>query len=79
MVIDVRMPKLGLSEAEMILVTWEKSPGDPIAVGDIIATVEGEKLTNNIEAETDGILGEHLVGQGDEVAINTLLTTIIKQ
>ena len=76
MVTEVRMPKIGLSEANITLVSWEKFPGDPVKKGDIIAVVEGEKLVNNLEAETDGILGQHLVQEGEEVEINTLLTTI---
>ena len=76
MATEVRMPKIGLSEADMILVSWEKSPGDSVKTGEVIAVVEGDKLTNNLEAEADGILGEHLVEEGQEVKINTLLTTI---
>ena len=76
MATEVRMPKIGLSEADMILVSWEKSPGDAVKTGDVIAVVEGDKLTNNLEAEADGILGEQLVEEGQEVKINTLLTTI---
>ena len=76
MATEVRMPKIGLSEGDMILVSWEKSPGDAVKTGDVIAVVEGDKLSNNLEATTDGILGEHLVQEGEEVKINTLLTTI---
>ena len=76
MATEVRMPKIGLSEADITLVSWEKSPGDQIKKGDVIAVIEGEKLTNNLEAEADGVLGEHLVKEGEEVKINTLLTTI---
>jgi len=73
---EVRMPKIGLSEADMVLVSWGKSPGDSVKKGDVIAVVEGDKLTSDLEAEADGILGEHLVQEGEEVKINTLLTTI---
>ena len=76
MAAEVRMPKIGLSEADMILVSWEKSPGDAVKTGDVIAVVEGEKLTTSLAAECDGILGEHLAEEGQEVKINTLLTTI---
>lgn len=77
MATEVRMPKIGMSEADMILVSWEKAPGDTVKKGDTIATVEGDKLTSNLEAEAEGILGPLLVEEGEEVAINTLLTTII--
>ena len=73
---DVKMPKIGLSESDMTLVSWKKQPGDPVKEGDIIATVEGDKLTSDIEAVSGGTLGAHLVEEGQEVPINTLLTTI---
>ena len=76
MATEVRMPKIGLSEGDMVIVSWERAPGDSVKKGDVIAVVEGDKLTSDLEAETDGILGEHLVPEGEEVKINTLLTTI---
>ena len=76
MATEVRMPKIGLSESDMVLVSWAKSPGDPVKAGETIAVVEGDKLTSDLEAASDGILGEHLVQEGEEVKINTLLTTI---
>ena len=76
MAAEIRMPKIGLSEADMTLVSWEKKSGDAVKKGDVVATVEGAKLTSNIEAEADGVLGELLVEEGQEVPINTLLATI---
>jgi pyruvate/2-oxoglutarate dehydrogenase complex dihydrolipoamide acyltransferase (E2) component len=54
----------------------EQISGDTVSKGDVIASVEGDKLTANVEAQADGTLGAHLVQEGQEVAINTLLTTI---
>lgn len=73
---EVRMPKIGLSEADMTLVTWLKKTGDEIKKGEAIAVIQGEKLTNEIESEVDGKMGEILVAEGDTVKINTLLAKI---
>lgn len=73
---EVKMPKVGLSEADMTLISWLKQPGDAIAKGESIAVVEGEKLTNEIESVVDGTMGEIFVQEGDVVAIGTLLATI---
>jgi pyruvate dehydrogenase E2 component (dihydrolipoamide acetyltransferase) len=73
---EIRMPKMGISESDMTLTEWKKNPGDVIKAGDVIAIVEGAKLTSDLEADADGVLGAHLVEEGQEVPINTLLTTI---
>lgn len=74
---EVRMPKIGFSEGDITLVEWLKKPGDKIEEGDVIAIIQGEKLTNELESEVDGTMGEIFVQEGDVVAINTLLANII--
>jgi pyruvate dehydrogenase E2 component (dihydrolipoamide acetyltransferase) len=76
MVGEVRMPKIGLSEADMILVSWLKKKGQPVKKGESIAVIQGEKLTNELEAEKDGIMQEIFVAEGESVKINTLLANI---
>lgn len=73
---QVKMPKIGLSEADMTLVTWLKKTGDDIKVGEPIAVIQGEKLTNEIESEVDGKMGEIFVQEGETVGIDTLLANI---
>lgn len=73
---EVRMPKIGFSEADITLVEWLKQPGDKIEEGDAIAVIQGEKLTNELESEVDGIMGEIFVQEGEAVAINAHLANI---
>lgn len=75
---EVRMPKIGLSEADVTLGKWEKRTGDSVKKGEIIAVVQGEKLANEIESEMNGVMGEIFVKEGEIVPIGTLLAVIQK-
>ncbi len=50
------MPKMGLTMTEGFLTNWRKSEGDTVNKGDILFDVETDKLTNEIEAKTSGVL-----------------------
>ena len=54
--IKIGMPKMGMTMTEGTVATWEKNDGDFVNEGDVIATVETDKITNNLEAPTTGIL-----------------------
>ena len=55
------MPKMGLTMTEGFLTNWRKSEGDAVNKGDILFDVETDKLTNEIEAKTSGVLRKILV------------------
>lgn len=73
---DIIMPKLGFSEGDLTLSKWLKAEGDEIKQGDAIAEVESDKITNNIEAETDGKIVKLCVAEGDEVSIGDVIAVI---
>ena len=56
MAIDVVMPRLGWTMEEGTLVEWLKSPGDAVAAGDLLFTVESDKALNEIESMDAGTL-----------------------
>ena len=56
MAIDVVMPRLGWTMEEGTLVEWLKSPGDAVAAGDLLFTVESDKTLNEIESMDAGTL-----------------------
>lgn len=72
----VIMPKLGMYEADVQLVSWHKQEGDKIAVGDKVASIEGDKITNDIEAAASGILLKRLATEGEKYPIGTTLGII---
>ena len=76
MQVEVKMPKLGMSEADITLTQWLKAEGDAVEQGDPIAEVEGEKIANDIEAPVAGILKKICIEEGTEAAIGTVIAII---
>ena len=60
----IRMPKLGFDMAEGTLVRWMIQEGEAIAKGEVIAEIETDKATVEVEAQTGGTLHKHLVQEG---------------
>ena len=73
MAIEVLMPKLGLTMEEGTIEEWKCKVGDTVKKGDILFSVATDKLTNDIEAEDDGVLISILVGEGETVACKTVI------
>src|ERR1700682_270846 len=53
---DVNMPKLSDTMEEGTVVEWKKKSGDAVKTGDVLAEVESDKATFDLEAEADGVL-----------------------
>jgi len=70
------MPKLGLTMTEGLLAEWRVKPGQAFAAGDVLLVVETEKIANEIEAQSAGVLGEILVGEGETVPVGTVIATL---
>ena len=73
MAIEVLMPKLGLTMEEGTIEEWKVKEGDTVKKGDIIFSVATDKLTNDIEAEDDGILIKIVVPEGETVPCKTVI------
>jgi pyruvate dehydrogenase E2 component (dihydrolipoamide acetyltransferase) len=67
----IRMPKLGFDMAEGTLVRWVIREGETIAKGEVIAEIETDKATVEVEAQTSGTVHKHLVQEGTLVPIGT--------
>jgi len=79
MTIDVLMPALSPTMTEGTLAKWHVKEGDEITAGDVIAEIETDKATMEVEAVDEGILGKILVPDGSEnVAVNTLIAVILE-
>lgn len=65
----IQMPKLGFDMAEGTLVRWVKKVGDPINKGDVVAEIETDKATIEIETTASGTILKHLVNEGDVVPV----------
>lgn len=66
----VVMPKLGLTMTEGTIGSWYKQEGDQVSTGEKLFTVETDKLTNDIESNTAGVLRRILRPAGDTIPCN---------
>jgi pyruvate dehydrogenase E2 component (dihydrolipoamide acetyltransferase) len=71
------MPKLSDTMTEGTLVKWRKQEGEKVETGDIVADVETDKATMEMEAFDDGIMSKHLVAAGTKVPIGTKIALIL--
>ena len=75
--IDVLMPALSPTMTEGKLAKWLKREGDRVMPGEVLAEIETDKATMEVEAVDEGILGRILVAEGTEnVAVNTPIATL---
>ena len=77
MPIAIEMPKLSDTMTEGTLVRWIKKVGDSVAVGDVLAEVETDKATMEMEAFDDGVLAEIYVQDGKTVEVGQKLALLV--
>jgi pyruvate dehydrogenase E1 component subunit beta len=78
MPVDVLMPALSPTMEKGNLSKWMKSEGDKVKAGDVIAEIETDKATMEVEAVDEGTLGKILVPEGTaDVAVNTPIAVIL--
>ncbi|MCA0369694.1 MAG: pyruvate dehydrogenase complex dihydrolipoamide acetyltransferase, partial [Proteobacteria bacterium] len=80
MPIQVLMPALSPTMTEGNLVKWHKKEGDQVASGDILAEIETDKATMEVEAVDGGTLARILVAEGSQdVKVNTLIALLLEE
>ena len=80
MSILVVMPALSPTMTEGNLVKWFKSEGDEVEPGDVLAEIETDKATMEIESTDKGMIGKILISSGAEsVKVNTTLAVILEE
>ena len=72
----INMPKLGFDMAEGLLVRWVKQVGDNINKGDVLAEIETDKATVEVESSASGVVLSHIVDQGSMVPVNAPIAII---
>ena len=73
---EVLMPKLGLTMTEGTIEEWKYKEGDSVKKGDILFSVATDKLTNDVEAEADGILLKILLPEGETAPCKAVIAYI---
>jgi len=76
---EILMPALSPTMTEGNLARWLKKEGDSVSSGDVIAEIETDKATMEVEAVDEGTLGKILVGEGAEgIAVNTPIALLLE-
>jgi pyruvate dehydrogenase E1 component beta subunit len=78
--IEIKMPALSPTMTEGKLAKWLKAEGDNVKAGDVLAEIETDKATMEVEAVDEGKLGKILVPEGTEnVAVNTPIALLLEE
>jgi pyruvate dehydrogenase E2 component (dihydrolipoamide acetyltransferase) len=72
----VTMPKLGFDMAEGTLVRWVVNEGEEVTKGTVLAEIETDKATVEVESNYDGVILRHLIPEGEIVPINTPIAVV---
>src|SRR5256885_14133030 len=75
MAVEVKIPAVGESITSGIVSVWHKKSGDFVNPGDALFTLETDKVSTEIAAETSGVL-DTIVSEGQEVKIGEVVATI---
>src|SRR4249919_1743000 len=74
---QVLMPALSPTMTEGKIARWVKSEGDTVRAGDVLAEIETDKATMEVEAIDEGVLAKIVIPEGTEhVAVNTPIAVI---
>lgn len=78
MAVEVVMPKLGMAMKEGIITSWNIKAGDHVAKGELIASINSEKIETEIEAPADGTVLDIAVSEDEGVPPGTVICYIGK-
>ncbi len=76
MSVNIEMPKLSDTMTEGTLIKWHKKVGDTVEIGDILAEIETDKATMEMEAFDDGTITEILIPEGGKAVIGGILAVL---
>ena len=79
MAIPVEMPKMSDTMEEGVLAAWLVEEGQQISAGDVVAQVETDKATMDLEVYDDGVLLKRVIKEGEAVPIGSLIAVLGKE
>ncbi|MBT4769044.1 MAG: biotin/lipoyl-binding protein, partial [Rhodospirillaceae bacterium] len=80
MTIEILMPALSPTMTEGALAKWLIKEGDKVSSGDVLAEIETDKATMELEAADEGVLGKILIAGGTQgVAVNTPIALLLEE
>ncbi len=72
----IRMPKLGFDMAEGTLIRWAVGEGEAVEKGQLLAEIETDKATVEVESQYSGTVRQHLVTEGASVPVNQAIAVV---
>ncbi len=79
MPINITMPALSPTMTDGTLAKWLKAEGDTVEAGDVIAEIETDKATMEVEAVDEGVIGKIIVAEGTEnVPVNDVIAVLLE-
>ena len=72
----VKLPKLGETADDVVVIEWMCEVGEEVAVGDVLMTVETDKVNAEVPSPVAGTVAEQHVAPGDEIDTGTKICTI---
>ena len=76
MSVNIEMPKLSDTMTEGTVVKWLKQVGDQVEIGDVLAEIETDKATMEMEAFDDGVITDIMIKEGEKAAIGSVLAVL---
>ena len=73
---EVKVPALGESVSEATVGQWLKQPGEAVKLDEPIASLETDKVAVEVPSPVNGIMGAHVVKEGDTVAVGAVIAII---
>ena len=79
MPIEITMPRLSDTMEQGTVVSWHVKVGDSVASGDVIADIETDKATMELQSFDDGTMAKLAVGEGEQVDVGTIIAVLAEE
>ena len=73
---SIPMPKLGFDMREGVLVRWVKNEAEPVNKGDVLAEIETDKATVEVESHATGVVRKLLASPGDVIPVGAVMAIV---
>ena len=73
---SIKLPRMGDTVDEVVILEWSVNVGDTVKVGDPLMRVETDKVDAELPSPVDGVILELLVAPDDDVTVGTVVCTI---
>jgi len=74
---NIDVPNVGESVSEVTIASWMKQPGDTVAKDEAIVELETDKAAQELVAPEAGVMGEHLVAEGEVAKVGQTIATLL--